>query len=71
MSPVRAFGASVGANVLYELDQLRHDGFEDTVISSLGRTFDPWDIVAALAGAACAYLVLRMKSWRPEKAPAE
>lgn len=59
MSPRSALGTSVAANVLYELDQLRPDGFEDTALSSLGRTFDPWDIVAAVAGAAISYAIVR------------
>jgi len=59
MSPRNALGASVVANVLYELDQLRPGGFEDTVISSLGRTFDPWDIVATVVGATISYVIVR------------
>jgi hypothetical protein len=58
MSPGRASATSLAANVLYELDQLRPDGLEDTVLSSLGRTFDPWDIAAATLGAGMSYLVL-------------
>lgn len=59
MSPVQAAGTSLAANVLYELDQLRADGFEDGVVSSAGRTFDPWDLVAATLGAILAWTVLR------------
>ena len=62
MSPGRAFGTSVAANVVYELDQLRPDGFEDTVISSFGRTFDPWDIAATILGAGISYLILHRES---------
>lgn len=50
---------SLAANVVYELDQLRHDGFEDSILSSVGRTFDVGDLVAAAAGTAAAYVIMR------------
>jgi hypothetical protein len=67
MSPGRSLIASLGANVLYELDQMRPGGIEDTFLSSLGRTFDPWDIVAAIAGALASYLILKRNIIRLEK----
>lgn len=59
MSPRNAFGTSVAANILYELDQLISGGMGDSVNSSHGRTFDPWDIVAAAAGATISYVIVR------------
>jgi hypothetical protein len=59
MSPRNALLTSVGSNVLWELDQLRPDGFEDTILSSAGRTFDPWDIVATVVGATISFLIVR------------
>jgi len=53
--------AAFGANAVYELDQMRHGGLEDRVLSSFGRTFDPWDIVAAAIGVMLAYTVLRRR----------
>jgi hypothetical protein len=60
----------VAANVLYELDQLRPDGFEDTVISSLGRTFDLWDIAATILGAGISYLILHREIVRTHEVKA-
>jgi hypothetical protein len=56
--------AAFAANAIYEFDQLREDGFEDALLSSAGRTFDPWDIVAAAAGCSLAYFVLHADSTR-------
>ena len=58
-SPRVACLTALGSSVLYELEQMRHDGLLDAVLSTGDRTFDVWDIVAALAGSATAYLVLR------------
>ena len=71
MSPRNALGTSVAANVLYELDQLRPGGFEDTVISSLGRTFDPWDIVATVVGATISYVIVRREISASKEARAD
>lgn len=49
----------MAANILYELDQLISGGMGDSVNSSHGRTFDPWDIVAAAAGATISYVIVR------------
>ena len=59
MSPQKAFYATAIANILYEFDQLKPDGIEDLVIASSGRTFDPYDILATLAGVAISYLILK------------
>ncbi len=51
---------SIAAGIVYELDQRRH--VEDRVLSSLGRTFDPWDVVACVAGGLLGFIVLRRKT---------
>lgn len=58
-SPRVACQTALVASVLYELEQLRHDGILDGLLSTNERTFDIWDIVAAAAGSMTAYLVLR------------
>ena len=58
-SPGKACLAAFAANAAYEIEQVRHDGIEDSLLSSVGRTFDPWDLVAAGAACGVAYLVLR------------
>ena len=58
-SPAKSCASAFAANALYEIDQLRHDGIEDTLLSSVGRTFDPWDLVAAALGCLVAYALLR------------
>jgi hypothetical protein len=58
-SPGKACATAFVANVVYELDQLRHDGFEDTILSTAGRTFDPWDIVASAVGCVIAYGIMK------------
>ena len=66
MSPAWASGTAFAANALYELDQVRADGFEDVLVSSARRTFDAWDLVAAALGAIAAYGILRIGR-RPER----
>jgi hypothetical protein len=59
MSPRNAWVTSVAANVLYEMDQLIWGGCGGSTSVTHGRTFDPWDIVAAVAGATIACVIVR------------
>ncbi len=54
-SPKVASLFALAAGVAYELSQLRVGPWFD----SAGRTFDPWDIVASLVGAAIGYGLVR------------
>ena len=67
LSPLSASLAAVAGGVAWELDQLRTDGFEDVYVSSAGRTFDPWDLVAVGVGAALGYACLKYEERTQKK----